>query len=494
MRWRPRASSTPLLNPGMGILLIQRGANKKRFDALAPDRWFLQERLSDKILLDIPWSRLEPREGEYRWDHPDWDPVIDSWRQAGFRVALQVRGMSSLGTLYDDGTPQWVFDAGARAIDHGAEFYKTFGTRRAQDDRPIRHPVYWDKVYLEKACRFIEAFGRRYEGEPWLEFVMPGHLGMWGEMHCCLHPDPEPWIRAGFSVPTYTAAFKTLLDAYRSAFPSTPLVQETGAPSYVIPGVSARDSSACIAYAVSKGVGLKMNGFGMHDPSWKDPFCHDWVAEAYDAYYPKVKVAHENYGILLDPKAFASVERHHASYWNRGGEAEGLAEEHLLGDKLFTDFDNALIQRMDVEARKEMYRHIARSIGYRFTLEEARYPEALGAGERLELSCRWVNRGAAPCYENFDLLLALHDLSGRVVWEAAQVPRFETSSLAWDRGRTHEDVSRWDLPASLPPGRYGMSLALCRRGESAVRIELGMEGGMPGNRYGLGGLRVGPGC
>lgn len=487
---RPKPSTTPLLNPGMGILLIQRGANKKRFEDLAPGRWFLEEKLSDKIILDIPWSKLEPREGEYRWDHPDWDPVIDSWRKAGFRVALQVRGMSSLGTLYDDGTPQWVFDAGAKAIDHDAEFYKTFGTRRAQDDRPIRHPVYWDPVYLEKARRFIEAFGRRYDGSPWLEFVMPGHLGMWGEMHCCLHPDYKPWEAAGFTVPAYTGAFVTLLDAYRTAFPSTPLIQETGAPSYRIPWVTHRDSSACIAYAVSKGVGLKMNGFGMHDPKWKDPFCHDWVGETYDAYYPKVKVAHENYGILLDPKAFASVEKHHASYWNRGGEAEGLAEEHLLGEKLFTDFDNELILRMDVEARKDMYRHIARSVGYRFVLEEARFPSAVKPGERFELACRWANRGAALCYENLDLLVALHDATGRIVWEDAQVPRLETSSLAWDRHRLYEDVSRWDLPASLAAGTFRLSIALGRRGKPGERIALGINGDLGDRRYELGRIGV----
>jgi hypothetical protein len=224
----------PLLNPGMGILLIQRGANKKRFEDLTPERWFLEEKLSDKIILDIPWSKVEPREGEYRWDHPDWDPVIESWRKAGFRVALQVRGMSSLGTLYDDGTPQWVFDAGARRPSTMTpSSTRPSDTRRAQDDRPIRHPVYWDPIYLEKARRFIAAFGRRYDGSPWLEFVMPGHLGMWGEMHCCMHPGLQVMgSRAGFTVPAYTGAFVTLLDAYRGAFPSTPLVQETGAPSY----------------------------------------------------------------------------------------------------------------------------------------------------------------------------------------------------------------------------------------------------------------------
>lgn len=60
-----------LLNPGMGYMLIQRGHNKKRFDELTPDEWFLTPPLCDKIIFDVPWSVIEPEEGKFDWENPD---------------------------------------------------------------------------------------------------------------------------------------------------------------------------------------------------------------------------------------------------------------------------------------------------------------------------------------------------------------------------------------------------------------------------------------
>ena len=61
--------SAVLRNRGCGINYLQR-RNKLRFDEVPEDAWFLRERLSDKIAIDISWSQLEPEEGKFLWDHP----------------------------------------------------------------------------------------------------------------------------------------------------------------------------------------------------------------------------------------------------------------------------------------------------------------------------------------------------------------------------------------------------------------------------------------
>ena len=112
--YHPKKTDRILHNPGCGMLYLQRGFHKLPYSALPADSWFLRERLSDKIAIHLPWSALEPEEGHYLWEHPDWEGCFQSWMDAGFKVGLQIRGMDTLGTFYNEGTPQWVFDAGAK--------------------------------------------------------------------------------------------------------------------------------------------------------------------------------------------------------------------------------------------------------------------------------------------------------------------------------------------------------------------------------------------
>ena len=94
-------------------MLLQRGANKIRFDQLPQDAWFLKDKLVDKIEFAIPWSVLEHQEGNVFWDHSDLEGCINSWINAGYKIALDVRGMDTRGTFYNHGISPWGFDAGA---------------------------------------------------------------------------------------------------------------------------------------------------------------------------------------------------------------------------------------------------------------------------------------------------------------------------------------------------------------------------------------------
>ena len=165
----PHYTEEILRNPGCGIFYLQRGRNKVRFDEVPADAWFLRENLTDKISFSLAWSVIEPEEGRFLWEHPDWEGCINSWIDAGFKVSLQIRGMDTWGTLYNDGVPQWVFDAGAKYIDEPMEIYRhSFTLNFLSDDsgKPVRYPVYWDKVYLEKVRNLVDAMGERTTGVP----------------------------------------------------------------------------------------------------------------------------------------------------------------------------------------------------------------------------------------------------------------------------------------------------------------------------------------
>jgi hypothetical protein len=492
---KPKANDSILLNPGMGVLILLRGVNKPRFEDVPPDAWFIKERITDKILVDVPWSVIEPHEGEIEWDHREWEGCFNSWIKAGYKVALQVRSMGSLGTLYSDGTPQWVFDAGAKFIDESPEYYKDFGTRRPIDDRPLRAPVYWDPVCVEKASNLARALGKRYNGNPNIEFIVTGHMGKWGEMHVSVGLAPtEPWIEAGLTPEKYLSAHMKVIDVYHEAFPDKAIVQELGGLAGKFPESMPLDFYTVrelIPFLMERKIGIKANGFR---ESWsKDEF----GAKYFHACYPRIPVMHECWAMFCSAADARATANFHGSYWNRGGEAEGLAELHILGDKLpvprgggFTETVHTLMNETTAEERKEIWRIAARNIGYRFGLGEISFPESVHAGRQFQTVLIWTNHGAAPCYRDYCITLSFFDSIGRIAWEQAELPEIPTSSLLRDRNRTVQETLRWRLPTDIAPGRYTMSIGMCDRFERAKRIALAMDGDDGTRRYAIGKINV----
>ena len=321
----PADSGEVLLNPGMGYLFLQRGHRKVRFDELAPGEWFLSRPLSDKIIFDVAWSVVEPEEGRFDWENPAWEGCMQSWIDAGFKVGLQIRGMGANGTFRNDGTPQWVFDAGAGFIDEPGP----------PDGPPRRYPVYWDPVYLEKSANFIAAFGERYNRNPAVEMVFQGFLGHFGEMHLSEHTPIRPWAEAGFTLKRYTAALKHLTGAFKAAFPDKPIFQELGNPSYNTPcpgcgaePISLVQAKELVPYLVSEGINLKYNGLGANWDRWgSDPFIEGWYVDYCRAYHDRIRLIVENIATFHAPAELETLRRCHASYTNRGGELPGRRQQ-----------------------------------------------------------------------------------------------------------------------------------------------------------------------
>lgn len=401
----PHYTEEILHNPGCGIFYLQRGRNKVRFDEVPADAWFLREKLTDKISFSLAWSVLEPEEGKFLWEHPDWEGCINSWIDAGFKVSLQIRGMDTWGTLYNDGVPQWVFDAGAKYIDEPMALYRnsfTLNFLSDDSDKPVRYPVYWDKVYLEKVRHLVKAMGERYNGRSEVASVSIGHMGRWGEMHLSGHSPLQPWFDAGFSRETYIKAHKEIIDIYRNAFPDTELVQEICAPVFAeetgrdLIGID--EVPEIYDYLAEHGICIKFNGIGK---SWRpssDPYLDRDVAGIFDHYAGKTKICCEN---LVTPAGLASVLNHQISCWQRGGETEGLGilmvdRDIPLKEKRiysYLTFFPEEFAALTPEGEKELWRMMARRCGYRIV------PESVEYDRDGNLAVCWKNIGTAPCYE-----------------------------------------------------------------------------------------------
>lgn len=464
----PAKTDEILLNPGCGAMLLQRGANKIPFDKVPKDAWFLKEKLIDKIAFTIPWSVLEPEEGKILWDHPDWEGCINTWIDAGFKVALEVRGMDTWGTLYNDGVPQWVFDAGAKYVDEPLELYKGNWTLNFLDfdseSRPVRYPVYWDAVYLEKVGNLVKAMGERYNGHPEIEFVCNGHLGRWGEMHLSANSPLKPWYDAGLSRKNYLKAFFRLAEIYSKAFPDTLICQEicdvvfsekAGAPN----PIRDVDVPEIYAHLAEKGMIIKHNGIGKAWNGNRSKYWNQSVIEIFEQYYRQTPVAIEN---LVLPQALDDgIEMGHVSYWHPGGEREGLhILEHerkipLAEKKIWSylSFFPEEYSKLTIEDEKNVWRKMARHCGYRLEIEKI-FLNSDGS----VVTIQWHNSGNAPCYLKLTLEIEVEVGGKRLCGYTCPV-------LA-------DGVEKYRMPENIPAGAV---LKLRLRGNNQ-QIKLGNSG------------------
>jgi hypothetical protein len=123
------------------------------------------------IYLRVPWSFLEPREGQFNWSL--FDTPAQKWIDHGKQIAIRVTCSESWMRY---ATPKWVQEAGAKGVDF--EFGK--GVR---EGGPQWEPDFADPVFLSKLDAFLAAMAARYDGNPNVAFIDIGSFGMWGEGH-----------------------------------------------------------------------------------------------------------------------------------------------------------------------------------------------------------------------------------------------------------------------------------------------------------------------
>ncbi len=434
----PVESDAILHNPLSGLVMTPH----ELYESYPANRWWKQEPLSRMINIRITWSSLEPQEGQYNWQ--PFDRMLDSWSPHGYKALLRVMAMST-----DNGTPQWVYDAGAQYIDFS--------------DPGFREPVYWDPVFLAKTHQFIQAFSQRYVDDDRVVILGLGHTGRWGEMHL----DGRPFSLyedAGYTPQLYLDVHKQITDWYLQAFPGKTIMQPLSSPMDVLPGV--------VQYDADNGVWLRQDGlycnsnFGCGSPDMK---------QYYDQYYTQVGTSNElcfcdHTGSQLYDIYDHTINHCHVS---------------ILFANCFWHF----IENAD-ESMKNAVRHAARYAGYRYVIQEADYSSTLFAGSGFNLRLKWINQGAALNLKSYGVLCALLDGEGQAVWESLQMPPVPTNDIAWDRNHIIDHTMTWQLSHGIASGVYELRVGLQDPDNPAVRLQIANQEGDDMNRYLLGDVYV----
>ena len=369
---RPSDTGEALVNPGMGWTLhfysnfIENYGSK-----LAPSDTLDDWPGLSVIYLRVPWSFLEPKEGEFNWAL--FDTPAQRWIAKGKKIAMRV---SCSESWWRYATPKWVQDAGAKGLDFN------FG-KGPTPGGALWDPDYLDPVFLAKLENFLAAMARRYDGNPNVAFIDVGSFGMWGEGHT--------GGSSRLNEAQTLAVVKKHIDLHVKYFPRTLLcisddVAGPGKPGRHFPEMD---------YALSKGVTMRDDSILVQPPP------HSWYhAEMAQEFWPRLPVIleHEHFGGSKQRKAWSndllvkSVEHYHASYmsihwWPR----EELAEV------------------------RDAVERINRRMGYRIQLREISWPEEVKLSAPFVVETSWANAGVAPCYDGGFWALTLKDEKGGIV-------------------------------------------------------------------------------
>lgn len=437
---RPTEIDDVLLNPGIGFTTFQRfngdGLNQGKswtegYPIVYQDfKGSLENQdypMTSIAYFRVYWKFLEPERGHYRWDL--LDQAIHTAHDRHQTLMLRV---APYGTQNDNDVPDWY-----RAM-LGDEKPKKLLAKWRTDPEDPRYAKYFGEA--------IRALGARYDGHPDLESVDLAIVGAWGE-------------GAGADLLTESTR-EALVKAYLDAFEKTPLVMML---------TDAKTNGYAIA---SRNVGWRvdclgdMGGFG--NPDWSHM----------QDYYPQAII---NFGMRdAWKKAPVSFEACWVmQHWkDLGWNVDYIIDQSL---KWHISSFNAKSSPVPTEWRPKVERWLNR-MGYRFVLRKFAYPATVSPGGKLAFTSWWENKGVAPCYRRFPLVLRLQGTGTAALATEADIRDWLPGDNLYDAA-----VS---LPGDLTPGDYRLSLALVDPATREPRIRLAIDGRDPDGWYQLGKIRI----
>jgi hypothetical protein len=469
----PEDTGAALVNPSMGWTMYYYSNVARNYGSkIEPSDTVDEFPGLSTVYLRLPWSYIEPKEGEFNW--AILDTPAQRWIAKGKRVVLR---LTCSEDWMDYATPKWVKDAGAKGV-----FYKYSDPGRSPDGVSW-DPVYDDPIFLEKLNAFLAAAAKRYDGNPNIEFIDIGTYGLWGEGHTHASSKQDK-----------IELQKLHIDLHLKHFKKTPLCISDDFAGHHKPG----KRFPITDYALSKGVTIRDDSIMVGAPpmSW----FHDEMAQAF---WPTLPVIIEtgHYGPSVDRKAWSSelfiksVEDYHASYMSI----------HWWPH----DF---------LEKNRDAIDKINMRLGYRLMPTEVTWPKAVriastqesytlavagntsdvtdygDLSSKFKVQWTWANKGVAPCYPGGFPALTLKDAKGGIVSvltdETFNMRDLEVGPPEESPTTKHESEFIIGLYApTTRPGTYDVFISVGKRdGTPTIALPLANDDGQ--RRYRIGSITI----
>lgn len=387
---------------------------------LAPDQKTWNHPDSGLSYAGASWNTLEPREGVY-----DWTSLDEKLARAGTLGCNAVVRCSPYSLTED--IPSWLREKYPE--DPEFPFWRI-------DPNTTEYAYDW--------ARFIRAFAARYDGHPLISSVDMALCGAWGE--------------GGGSEFVEEEKLDQIIRAYCEGFQKTPLQCLLHDPVSV---------GAIQKYR--KNVGFRVDCLGdmggFHGKEW---------SHMQDYYPMNIENFHMHDAWEKGPVLFEACW-HMNDWYLAGWDIDYIIEESL---KWHISSYNGK-QSTVPEAWKDQVAAWVKKMGYRLELRRACAGVENG---RLLVKLLWCNTGAAPCYEQYPVVLQLKNERHQQSWYLPEDIR------SWLPDEDH--LIQAALPLEAPAGRYELSLGIDTQIPQIGMLHLAIEGRNEAGFYPLGILDV----
>lgn len=350
------------------------------------------------------WADAEPEQGKINWSIID--SVIQAWKPEGATVAFRVMTANPHSRSYY-ASPKWLFDAGCR----GFEYIRGGGTFGGKTIKRIE-PDYSDSLFLKYHGEFIAELGKRYDGDPNIEFIDIGSYGYWGEWHT------PHWV-------SYNVR-KQIVDFYLDSFKKTQLIFMS-------------DGAELLQYGLENGTGMRRDGVGStwHEQNWIGSERYANVTGMANA-WKKNPIVFEWYGRY----------NHLISQgWSFNAAVNFMLRNHVT---IINDNIGQVPQ-----ASFEQLQKLGRLAGARLVLREIEHEVGIKRNGKLTIRLNFANVGVGKLYFPYVIRLFLlnKDLQEVAVFDLNADPE------DWLPGE-FEILETITIPDRIAPGTYTIALAL----------------------------------
>jgi hypothetical protein len=385
--------------------------------------------------VNLTWRDLEPVRGtvEFARMERNWGNVSATGRRVGFRVCAALPGAAGHVDI-----PQWLVEEGIRM-----RAYEIDGAHGLAPD--------WDDPkFLAAHHEFISRLGARYDGDSRVAWIDIGSYGFWGEWHV--------WMNDSLAAKLSTR--QAILEDYFEAFPSKMKV-------------IAFDDRFATRTVTDRGGGIRNDCLGTSESN-------DWYLESLSQ---------------IDPGLNDRV-------WKTaliGGEFCGSGQGATEGTTTRFDLNFDFIKRThwsfigpaggSVAPQNETHRKnldlLANTLGYWFALRKVEFDPSVGKGRSLTLKFQVANKGVAPFYYPWPLVLHLTDSSGKPALRTT----LNVDIRKWLPGVTAETASV-PIPEDMAAGPYDLRLAIHDPATDKPGVLFANKGKDAEGRYGIGRVEI----
>jgi hypothetical protein len=433
------AGAKPIFNDEVGIYAI---INYKDLGNSQLINDTLDKAVVNGISVSIPWKDLEPQDDQF-----DWSKIESILNLAQAKKKFVILRVSSCGvdTSANSDTPEWVFEAGTKAL-----------TFKDSEGKEHKMPIFWDSTYLPQWDYFITELGKKFDGNKTLHSVGMTGGGIQGRtlvvpelsqpLNKILYKELKKTLTKehGMSQRQLVEHWKYVADIFPRTFKTTRLNFDIDPPTPNRAGQDSLDEiSDYIIYRYGQRVYLTRMSI-------------DDSKHGFDQYRVLLKFHNDTFTGYQLSDTLKSEDL---------GKLAQFAKDDGIS---FVEIPVAILNKDD-EAIKTAITKLQKNLGYQIVAQKITLPESVKAGDSFKANFIFANLGSASALKpqreldkdlaaSYKIQLELQDENSKPRALLLHTPTIPTQK--W----TSNNVISWEgeikTPAKLKPGKYKVLLSL----------------------------------